>query len=61
LSEKESVVSAESGEPLKKFVVVRSSERIRAVRRIPGTWRKEIKARTLEVLKEVSHCLSLIF
>ena len=31
LSEKESVVSAESGEPLKKLVVVRSSERLRGL------------------------------
>ncbi len=56
LSEKESVVSAESGEPVKKLVVVRSFERDKGCDWVPS---KE-RIRTLEILKEVSHCLSLI-
>ena len=56
LSEKESVVSAESGEPVKKLVVVRSFEKDKVCDWTPSRKR----TRTLEVLKEVSHCLSLI-
>lgn len=41
LSEKESVVSAESGEPVKKLVVVRSTETGKVTMRILDGWWKE--------------------
>jgi hypothetical protein len=55
LSENERVVSAARGEPVKKFVVVRSTGSLLSDGKM-GSGR----ALTFKVLKKISYCLSLV-
>jgi hypothetical protein len=54
LSENERVVSAARGEPVKKFVVVRSTGSLLSDGMGSG------RALTFKVLKKISYCLSLV-
>lgn len=58
LSEKERVVNAVSGEPVKKFVVVRSGKRTKF--RVSFPCAKMWDRRTLEVLEKIRDRLALV-